>query len=111
MHRALWSPRDSFEFPATSLEKYFIWGYHGTQYRVRLYPPFGYSTLYKEYYLTGLNHQKTLLTSTGVVSLFSRQRIMSCHAAKCKMWVLVGETAKGKGKNIRTNKVQHLEAG
>ena len=20
---------------------YFIWGYYGTQYRVRLYPPFG----------------------------------------------------------------------
>ena len=33
--------------------------YCGTQYRVRLYPPFGYSILYKEYYLTGFNHQKS----------------------------------------------------
>ena len=31
-------------------------------YRVRLYPPFGYSILYKVYDLTGFNHQKTLLT-------------------------------------------------
>ena len=30
----------------------------GTQYRVRLYPPFGYSILYKEYDLTGFNHLK-----------------------------------------------------
>ena len=35
-----------------------MWGYYGIQYRVRLYPPFGYSILYKEYYLTRLNHQK-----------------------------------------------------
>ena len=34
-----------------------MWGYYGTQYRVRLYPPFGYSILYKEYYLTRFNHQ------------------------------------------------------
>ena len=33
----------------------------GTQYRVRLYPPLGYSMLYKEYYLTRFNHPKTLL--------------------------------------------------
>ena len=33
---------------------------YGTQYRVRLYPPFGYSILYTEYYLTGFNHPKTL---------------------------------------------------
>ena len=26
--------------------------------RVRLYPPFGYSILYKEYKLPGFNHQK-----------------------------------------------------
>ena len=26
-------------------------------YRVRLYPPFRYSSLYKEYNLTGFNHQ------------------------------------------------------
>ena len=26
-------------------EQYFIWGYYGTQYRVRLYPAFGYSIL------------------------------------------------------------------
>ena len=37
-------------------------GYYGTQYRVRLYPPFGYRILYKEYYLTRFNHQKKLLT-------------------------------------------------
>ena len=30
---------------------------------LRLYPPFGYSVLYKEYYLTGFNHQKTRLRS------------------------------------------------
>ena len=39
-------------------ESYFIWGYYGTKYRVRFYPPFGYSILYKEYYLTRFNHQK-----------------------------------------------------
>ena len=32
--------------------------------RVRSYLPFGYSTLYKEYYLTRFNHQKTLHKST-----------------------------------------------
>ena len=37
-------------------------GYYGTQYRVRFYPPFGYSFLYKEYNLTGFDNQKTLLT-------------------------------------------------
>ena len=40
------------------IEYYSIWGYYGTQYRVRLYPPFGYSILYKEYNLTRFNHQK-----------------------------------------------------
>ena len=34
-----------------------IWGYYGTQYRVRFYPPFGYS-FYEEYNLTRFNHQK-----------------------------------------------------
>ena len=29
-----------------------------TQYRVRLYPPFGYSILYEKYNLTRFNHQK-----------------------------------------------------
>ena len=29
-----------------------------TQYRIRLYPPFGYSILYEEYNLTWFNHQK-----------------------------------------------------
>ena len=39
---------------------YFIWGYHGTQYRVRIYPTFGgiYSILNEEYNLTRFNHQK-----------------------------------------------------
>ena len=37
-------------------------GYYGTQYRVRLYPPFGYSILYKEYNLARFNSQKTLLS-------------------------------------------------
>ena len=37
----------------------FICGYYGTQYRVRLYPPLGYSILYKEYDLTGFNHQES----------------------------------------------------
>ena len=37
-----------------------FWGYYGTHYyRVRLYPPFGYSILYKEHNLTVLNHQKS----------------------------------------------------
>ena len=36
----------------------FYLGYYGTQYRVRLYPPFGYSILCKEDYLTRFNHQK-----------------------------------------------------
>ena len=35
-----------------------IWGYYGTHYRIRLYPPFEYGVLSKEYYLTGFNHQK-----------------------------------------------------
>ena len=26
--------------------KHFIWGYYGTQYRARLYSPFGYNILY-----------------------------------------------------------------
>ena len=33
------------------------WGYDGTQYSVRSYPPFGYSIPYKEYNLTGFSHQ------------------------------------------------------
>ena len=45
--------RDPFEW-------YFIGGYFGTQYRVRFYPPCGYSGLYKEHNLFGFNHQKTL---------------------------------------------------
>ena len=28
-------------YVATTIEQYFIWGYYGTQYRVRFYPPFG----------------------------------------------------------------------
>ena len=33
----------SLSFLTTPLlpEQYFIWGYYGTQYRVRLHPPFG----------------------------------------------------------------------
>ena len=31
-----------------SLSSIFVWGYDGTQYKVRLYPPCGYSILYKE---------------------------------------------------------------
>ena len=33
--------------------------YYGTQYRVRLFPPFGYSMLYKEHNLTRFNHQNS----------------------------------------------------
>ena len=43
-----------------SYEQGFNWGYYGTHYRVRLYPPFGVC-LYKEYNLTGFNHQKKRL--------------------------------------------------
>ena len=45
-----------WDLVALSYEQYVIWGYYGTHYRVRLYPPFGYSILYKEYYLTEFNH-------------------------------------------------------
>ena len=38
-----------------SCGQYFILGYYGTHYRVRLYPPSGYRILYKEY---NFNHQK-----------------------------------------------------
>ena len=38
-----------------SCGQYFILGYYGTHYRVRLYPPFGYRILYKEY---NFNHQQ-----------------------------------------------------
>ena len=41
-----------------------MWWYYGTQYRVRLYPPFEYSISHKENNLTGFNDQKTLLNST-----------------------------------------------
>ena len=41
----------------STFEWYFILGYYGTHYRVRLYLPFGYSISYEEYNL----HQKTLL--------------------------------------------------
>ena len=33
------------EMEAGIIEGYFIWGYYGTQYRVRLYPPCGVSYL------------------------------------------------------------------
>ena len=36
-------PRTSvlvFRFPCATHEEYFIWGYYGTHYRVRFYPPF-----------------------------------------------------------------------
>ena len=36
-------------------------GYYGTQYKVRLYPPFGYSILYKDIILLGSTAKKTLL--------------------------------------------------
>ena len=49
-------------------------GYYDTQYRVRSYLPFGYSILYKEYNLTGFNHEKKqsiLLLGLGLPSCFS----------------------------------------
>ena len=52
-------------------EKYFIWGYCGTQYRVRFYPPFGVILiLYKEYYLTRFSEQKK-----------ATQMAFACHFA------------------------------
>ena len=42
-------------------------GYYGNHDRVRLYPPFGYSILYKEYNPTGFNHQKNATQMRGVV--------------------------------------------
>ena len=41
--------------------------YEGTQYRVRVYPHFGYSILHKEYNLTRFYHQKnaTLMSVVG----------------------------------------------
>ena len=48
------------ELKASSKSKgvVFYLGYYGTHSRVRLFPPFGYSILYAEYYLTGFNRQK-----------------------------------------------------
>ena len=40
----------------------FIWGYYGTHYIVRFYPPFGVSILYKNLILLGLTTKKSLLT-------------------------------------------------
>ena len=51
-------------------------GYYGTQYRVRLWPPFGYSILYEEYYLTEFNHQKKA-TQLG----------FDCSGVKLLQWV------------------------
>ena len=47
----------------------FLGGYCGTQYRVRSYPPLGYSILY---YLTRFNHQKTLLIWAVCLNVSSR---------------------------------------
>ena len=38
-----------------------IWGYYGTQYRVRFYPPFGYSFFIRNIMLLGSTTKKTLL--------------------------------------------------
>ena len=52
------------DMDSCQLSSIFIWGYYGTQYRVRSYP----SILYKEYYLTRFNHQKntTQLTTCQI---------------------------------------------
>ena len=42
-------------------ESYSIWGWYGTQDKVRLRPPFGCSILYPEHNLAWFNHKKTLL--------------------------------------------------
>ena len=46
--------------------QYFRLGYHGTQYRARLYLPFWYSMLTKEYNLAGFHHQN----ATHMTDLF-----------------------------------------
>ena len=56
---------------------------YGTLYRVRFYPPFGYSTLYKEYNLTRFNHQKnatpeSLPERLLVLDAFALRRFRSC---------------------------------
>ena len=56
----------------TRMSSIFIWGYYGTQYRVKLYPPFGYSILYNDYNLTGFNHQKKRHSSGNPLRPVSR---------------------------------------
>ena len=35
----------SWKWRPNSIDLYLMWGYYGTQYGVRLYPPFGFSHL------------------------------------------------------------------
>ena len=43
MLRGAWDLRFKVQLSSS-----FIWGYYGTHCRVRLHPPFGYTSLYKE---------------------------------------------------------------
>ena len=86
----------------------FIWGYYGTQYRVRLYPPFGYSILYKEYDLTRFNHQNNT-TQMGV----SQDRgimLGGPHNKDCSIWgSILGSPYFGKLPNLGSGLWVYLE--
>ena len=65
----------------------FFWGgYYGTQYRVRLGPPFAENTSYKAHNLTGFNHQKTLLT--WISALIKGYGLLMVYAGIC--WAYEG---------------------
>ena len=61
------SSRGKVDNSTFQMSSIFTWGYYGTQYRVKFDPPSGYSILNKEYNLTGINHQKTLLRSSRAI--------------------------------------------
>ena len=72
-------------------EQYFIciWGYYGTQYRVRLFSPFGYRILYKEYDLTRFNHQQNIThLDPAPMDLRLRTLVMALPTVR---WVAVKE--------------------
>ena len=48
------------------------WEYYSPQYRLRLYPPCGYSILYEEHHLTWFNHQEQRYSNALVYHLTPR---------------------------------------
>ena len=59
----------------------FYLGYSGTQYRVRLHPPFGHSILYRDYNLTRFNHQKNRYSSVSMTTPLGACRILPCRVS------------------------------